>query len=898
MNRIIIALSIITFLGLTSCTFKNEMIQPTDLRTEYLKNPIGLGTRSLRLTWRFEGLNSNLAIAKAKVDIWKNSDRNGARIQIIKESADGSLITSVTLPDTLKPLSCYWWNVTVWDDRGKKHPASELASFETAMFSEKEWRAKWISDQQDKEYEPAPLFRKNIEIAAKKILSARAYISATGYYEMSINGKRVGRNYLDPGYTNFEKRVLYSTYDITDLLSKGVNTLAVVLGNGWYNVQGPAIWNFHKASWRNRPRLLAECHIHYADGTEEIIQTDNTWKTSTGACTYNCIYSGDHLDLRLEEKGWESPGFDDSKWKPAIPVPSPSSSLVAQQTPGICITEEFKALDMKKINDRLYVYTFPKNLAGFCRLKVKGDPDTRITLKHGEILQDGRLEQRNVNFFFYPRNPGEVFQQDEVILRDADEWIEFMPSFTYHGFQYVEVESSKPVELTKESLTALFVHTDVKSTGYFECSNQTLVKIWEATRQSYLSNLESIPTDCPQREKNGWTADAHISVDLGLLNFDGITVYEKWMNDFIDMQCEQGDITAIIPSSGWGRGKSTGPVWDAALFIIPNALYQYYGDSHCIQQMIPTLDRYLAYLEKEEENGLLMFGLGDWVPYKSKTNNTYTSTAYYFLDYKLRALFAKILGKDDSRFLAKAEKIRQTVNHHFFNAETNTYAEGTQTAQALALYLGLPPEDKEKQVAEKLHELVAGNGYFLDFGVLGSKTIPAMLTKYGYVEDAMKMVTKTEEPSWGYWVEKLGYTTLAEQWKSDPVQNGTSLNHVFLGDVSAWMMNHLAGINHDPQTPGFTHILIAPHFVQDLSWVKGRYQSVKGLISSEWKRENGKIILNVTIPAGCSASVVVGGMQRKEVRAGNLFGSICILKDLRKTAMRMVIRARKIDLRV
>ena len=284
--------------------------------------------------------------------------------------------------------------------------------------------------------------------------------------------------------------------------------------------------------------------------------------------------------------------------------------------------------------------------------------------------------------------------------------------------------------------------------------------------------------------------------------------------------------------------------------------------------MIPALDRYLAYLEKEEKDGLLPFGLGDWVPFKSKTNKTYTSTAYYYLDYKLRASFAKILGEDDSRFLAKAEKIRKTINESFFNTETNTYAEGTQTAQALALYLGLPPVDKEKQVARKLHELVTGNNYFLDFGVIGSKTVLRMLTKYGYMEDAMKMVTKTQGPSWGYWIDKLGYTTLEEEWMTDPVKSGSSLNHVFLGDVSAWMINQLAGINYDPQNPGFAHILITPHFVTELSWVKGEYHSVKGLISSEWKRENGKVILTVTIPTGCHASIITGKGQQTKVGSG------------------------------
>lgn len=869
MNHTIRALSIVAIFIWTGCISKNEKVKTVNLRTEYLDNPIGIGTKTPRLTWRFEGQEADFSVSKVEVYIWEKPGQKAEKNHIEKKNtSEGTLITSVDIPGPLKPLTRYSWDVTVWDMHGRKCHTSEQASFETAMFSANDWQAKWITDSQDKEYGPAPLFRKNMEIAGtKKILSARAYISATGYYEMFINGKRVGKNYLDPGYTDFSKRILYTVHDISTLLTQGKNAVTAILGNGWYNEQGPATWNFHKAEWRNRPRLLAEIHICYDDGTEDVISTDDTWKASTGANIYNCIYTGDHVDLRQEEKGWKLPDFNDSKWAKAEEVPAPVSLLTAQQMPGIGITEEVAASDLKKISDQLYVYSFPKNMSGFCRLKVKGESGTRIALKHSEMLKnDGRVEQRNVDFFFYPRNKGEVFQQDELILRDANEGVEFTPSFTYHGFQYVEVESSKPIELKKESLTALFVHTDVKSVGSFECSNPTLNKIWKATRQSYLSNLESIPTDCPQREKNGWTADAHISVDLGLLNFDGITVYEKWMDDFIDNQRGKGDVTGIVPSNNWGWEQ--GPVWDAALFIIPDALYQYYGDSRCIQKMVPTLDRYLAYLDKEEKEGLIPFGLGDWVPYKSKTNNTYTSTAYYYLDYKLRASFAKILGEDDSRFLAKAEKIRKDINDHFFNPETNAYAEGTQTAQALALYLGLPPEGKEKQVAEKLHGLVAGNNYFLDFGVIGSKTVLRMLTQYGYVEDAIKMAMKTEAPSWGYWVDKLGYTTLAEEWVTDPVKNGSSLNHVFLGDISAWMINQLAGINYDPKEPGFAHILITPHFVTDLSWVKGQYQSVKGLISSEWKRENGKVVLNITIPEGCKASIIIADGFNKEVGAG------------------------------
>ncbi len=456
---------------------------------------------------------------------------------------------------------------------------------------------------------------------------------------------------------------------------------------------------------------------------------------------------------------------------------------------------------------------------------------------------------------------------DVFTLKGTGEEEIFMPSFSYHGFQYVEVESSRPVTLTEENLTGLFMHTDVRPSGSFACSNPLLNKIWEATMQAYRSNLHSIPTDCPQREKNGWTADAHIAIDLGLLGFDGITLYEKWMDDIIDNQREAGEISGIIPSSGWGYGEWPGPVWDAVMFIIPNALYDYYGESRSIERLYPTMLRYLDYLKTKEKDGYLPFGLGDWVYWKATTNNEYTSTAYYYLDYKLMARFASLLGKDAAPYQEKANTLKSLINRKFFNAETGVYAEGTQTAQALALYLGLVPEGKEQLVADKLREVVAGNNYFLDFGLLGSKTVPAMLTKYGYIEDVMKMITKTEAPSWGYWVETMGYSTLPETWTLSPEFADASLNHVFMGDVSAWMMNQLAGINHDDSAPGFRHIRITPHFVKELDWVKGEYHSVRGRIASEWKREGDKVMLTVTIPADCSADIVVGD-QTETVSAG------------------------------
>ncbi|WP_080904437.1 family 78 glycoside hydrolase catalytic domain [Parabacteroides sp. Marseille-P3160] len=845
----------ITILLLTACSVRNEKVTPTHLRTEFLTEPIGIDNPNPRFTWEYSGEEKGFSIRKNEIRIGTDPDR-----------------MEVYIPGSpLKPFTKYYWTVTVWDQKGRRCPTSEPATFETGRMdtSADSWTVPWITDQHDKEFEPAPLFRSTFS-PKDSIREARLYVASAGYHELFLNGERVGENYLDPGYTHFDKRILYVSHDVTDLVQPGQkNALAAVLGNGWYNEQSVAVWNFHLASWRQRPRFSCQLRVTYANGETEKWETnDKEWKTSTGPYTYNNIYSGDHYDARLEEKGWNMADFDDNQWKPAILTHSPAPLIVSQQMPGIRITEEMEPTDMQKFNDQLYVYSFPRNIAGLCRLAVKGEKGTRITIKHGELLKkDGRLEQGNINVYYHPVKPYEIFQTDVFTLAGTGEEEIFMPSFTYHGFQYVEVESSKPVTLAKESLTALFMHTDLPPVGNFSCSNPLLNDIWDATMQSYRSNIHSIPTDCPQREKNGWTADAHIAVDLGLLGFDGITFYEKWMDDFIDNQRKTGDISGIIPSSGWGFGEWPGPVWDAALFIIPNALYNYYGDTLCIRKIYPALERYLDYLKTKEKEGYLTFGLGDWVYWKSTTPNEYTSTAYYYLDYMLMARFASLLGKDPSVYQEKADELKGLINQKFFDAASGRYANGTQTAQALALYLGLPPKGKEQQVADLLHKVVADNQYYLDFGLLGSKTVPAMLTRYGYLSDVMKMVTKTDAPSWGYWVETKGCTTLPETWTLSPEFKDASLNHVFMGDVSAWMMNQLAGINYDATRPGFRHIRFTPHFAEELDWAKGEYHSVRGLITSEWKRDGDSVKLTVQVPADCTAEIQIGD-EVKKVKSG------------------------------
>lgn len=837
----------------------------TNLRCEYLTNPISIDVATPRFTWESDVNQQSFQLLVAtdknllkseRADCWISERING----------ETNLITYKGKP--LKSHSTYYWQIMVWDKKGKKS-VSSIAQFESSKMSSTDWKAQWITDEHAKEYKPSPLFRKTF-VSENHIKKARLYVSGLGYYEMFINGKKAGNSVLDPGYTDFRKRVLYASYDVTKMLQKGKNTLAAVLGNGWFNVQSIAVWNFDMAAWRKRPQLIAELHIEYTNGIKTIIPTDRTWKTATGAYLFNSLYTGDTYDARLEQKGWNTTKFDDSSWKYSQITDSPAPLLLSQSMPSIKKTKEFKAVSMKKFSNKLYVFDMGMNLAGVAQIKLKGKAGTVITLKYSEKIDTtGRADQSNLTIHFKPNknrvpvpevDPNDKFQTDTYILK-GEGTETFTPSFTYHGFQYVEVVSNKPVKLTKESVTAHFIHTDVEQVGSFSCSNDLLNKIWNATRQSYLSNLHSIPTDCPQREKNGWTADAWVSMDFGLQNFDAITVYEKWVNDIVDNEAGKGYISCIIPSAGWDLGNGCGPVWAGAIFFVPDKIDQYYGDITAIKRLYSVCERYLQFLKTQEENGILTQGLGDWVYYKTSTPSTFTSTAFYFEENKLMAQFARKLGKDATPYENKAKELLTTLNIRFFKPDSLIYANGSQAAMATALYFGIVPKEYDSKVAAKLHEMIQKNDYQLDFGMIGSKFMLPVLVKYGYAEAAYKMVTKETVPSWGAFI-KQGYKTLPESWTVNNASNDASLNHIFLGDVSAWMMKTFTGINFDDENRGYSHIIIKPYFVKNLNWAKAEYWSIKGLIKSEWRRKGNIIVLTVTVPTNTTATLFTNKVQK------------------------------------
>lgn len=848
----------------------NQSMLVENMRCEYRNAPLGIDCSAPRFTWTYADAAAKTphsAVSKYRVRVAQRaadlqSDRKC--LWISDRLSVGSATYGGRQP--LQSHTRYYWLVERADAQGRWKVASDISTFETGKMKVSDWTASWVSDDYDKDFAPAPMLRKTFDTWRKPIDHARLYISSAAYYKMWVNGSLVTQIGLNPGYTHYDKRNLYNTFDITKLLKAGENVIGTVLGNGFYNEAAPVgTWDFEKARWRNRPRMICELHIVYKDGTRQRICSDASWKTAIGAYRQDNIYSGDTYDARLETKGWLQPAFSDSGWRNAQCVSAPSPLLKAQNMPLIELDEEIKPVQMTNWGDTVYVFDFGKNISGVCTLTADGEKNTRLELQHGELLKsNGRIEMRNIDIYHKPLS-GLAFQTDVLVLDGKP--CTFTPAFTYHGFQYVEIRANKPVRLTKESLKARFFHTNVEQVGHFSCSNEVLNQLWKACNQSYLCNLMSIPTDCPQREKNGWTADGHVTVDLGLLNFDGMTSYEKWIDDMIDNQTTEGRIAGIIPSSGWGYADWIGPVWDAALFIVPMSLYNYYGDTRSIEKIWDTCVRYLDYLAaREDSDRTVTYGIGDWVFYKTETPTAYTTTCYYYLDNLYMAQFATLLGKDGRKYAEKATYLKDLIHRKYFDETKKVYANGSQAAQGVALYLDIVPQAYRQVVADNLAEMIRQNGEQLDFGMLGSKTVLRMLVKYGHEDLAFRLATSTKAPSWGNWMKK-GSTTLPETWVLSPEFRDASLNHMFLGDINAWMYNALAGINYDPQQPGFSHIIIQPCFPKGLDWVKSEYKSVKGMIRSEWKRNGNKIDLKLTIPTGTTATVDCLG-KRQELSAG------------------------------
>lgn len=813
----------------------NPPAKPSVLKCEHLINPIGIDVQHPRFSWQLA--DDRQGATQTAYQVTVSADLSDTANAILWRS--GKIISQSNLVyykgKALKPFTKYYWKLELWDKDGKKIAAAETATFETGMMDMKNWKGFWISDVNDVKLKPAGLFRKEFN-SRKKIKAARAYIAVAGLYELYINGKKIGNHRLDPMYTRFDRRTMYVSYDVTANLNSGANAIGVMLGNGWYNHQSTAVWNFHNAPWRARPAFCMDLRIIYEDGSVETVSTGKDWKASTGAVIFNSIYTAEHYDARLEQSGWNTIGFDDKEWKNVIYRAAPSSNIVSQCMYPVENVEKIEAKECKKINDTVYLFDLGRNIAGVSLFTIRGEAGTVFRLKHAEQLDsNGRADQSNINVHYRPTDNTDPFQTDIFILSgNGDE--SFMPRFNYKGFQYVEVSASKPVQLTAQNLVGYFMHSNTPPVGKIHSSNNTINKIWEATNNSYLSNLFGYPTDCPQREKNGWTGDAHIAIETGLYNFDGITIYEKWLADHRDEQQPNGVLPSIIPTGGWGYEWGNGPDWTSTIAIIPWNIYLFYGDEKLLADSYENIKKYVDHIDELYPSGLTTWGLGDWVPVKSKSPVELTSTAYYFADATILSKAAKILRKkeDQKKYSDLAEKIKNAFNNKYLHKETGIYGTGLQTELSVPLLWGLVPAEMKAKIATSLAKRVEADNFHLDVGLLGTKAILNALSENGYADIAYKVASQETLPSWGWWIVN-GATTLYENWPID-AKSDISRNHIMFGEIGAWLFKGPGGIKPDEKQPGFRNTLLEPHFVAGLDSFEASHDGPQGTILSSWKK--------------------------------------------------------------
>jgi alpha-L-rhamnosidase len=856
LNRCLNIKLLALLLSVFGCSEVSDECNIVNLKCEYIVNPLGIDEPHPRFTWQmaddrqgaeqtayelFMGTDS-IGVANRRGNVW-NSGKISSNINLMKYPGD-----------SLKPFTRYYWSVIIWDQNRKPSTNSTVAFFETGMINSRNWKGSWISDSRDIDLKPAPYFRKSFTVS-RKVISARQYIAVGGLYELYINGTKVGNHSLDPAYTRFDRRTLYLSNDVTSMIHEGENSIGVHLGNGWYNHQSTAVWYFDEAPWRARPKFCTDLRITYEDGSVETIASGTDWKTSLSPVIFNSIYTGEHYDARLNQPGWNMAEFDDSKWKNAIPVGAPSNNIVSQVMHPIRITEKIPAKSVTRLNNNTWLFDLGRNIAGTSGIKLSGEAGTVIRMKHAERLNNnGWADQSNIDVHYRPTDESDPFQTDIFTLSGIGEEF-FMPRFNYKGFQFVEITSDKPVVLTNESLTGYFMHSDVPVAGRIESSDTVLNRIWQATNNSYLSNLYGYPTDCPQREKNGWTGDAHIAVETGLYNFDGITVYEKWLNDHLDEQQPNGVLPAIIPSSGWGYTWANGPDWTSTIAIIPWSIYLFYGDSHLLEKCYDNIKRYVDHITEISPSGLTDWGLGDWIPIKSVASKELTSSVYYFIDVTILAKTAALFGNqsDYEEYSALAGKIKHAINEKYLNKESGIYGKGLQTELSVPLKWGLVPDDLKSRVADNLARSVEAGNNHMDVGLLGTKAILNALSENGYSDLAYTLATQATYPSWGWWIVN-GATTLYENWPIDS-NSDISMNHIMFGEIGAWMYKALGGIFPDEENPGFRNVILKPNFVKGLGHFEAKYEGPFGTIVSSWKKEGEKVLYKIIIPPNSTATL-------------------------------------------
>ncbi len=845
-------------------------LTPVELRCEYYVNPLGVDVPQPRLFWKLASkqrgqyqtayqilvASTPELLAKDTGDLWDSGKVVSDETTHIKYAGR-----------PLKSSQQAFWKVRVWDKHGRASAWSKPASWTMGLLDDNDWKASWIGSTTNHE----TLILRREFVVKRGLRRALIHVCGLGQYELTLNGKRVGDDFFPPGWTKYDKTCLYDTRELTHLLRPGSNTIGLMLGNGMYHVEG-APGRFKKFKGSFGPlKAIAHIRLEYNDGSTEVICTDTSWRVHPGPITFGCVFGGEDFDARLVQHGWDKPGFNDSSWEPATVLPGPGGKLrgLSCAAPPIRAFEVFKPISASSPTNSVTVYDLGQNASIMIRLKVRGPAGSMVRVVPAELVDTNGFVDRGS----CGGRRGLAYWQYTLAGRGTEK---YAAKFYYHGARYLQVEryhapgqAALPVV---ESIEGVAVHSASEPVGEFECSNSLFNRIRKLVRWAQRSNMMSVLTDCPHRERLGWLEQYHLNGPSIRYEFDLNALYTKGMNDIADSQLENGLVPTIAPEYTIFRDPNDttrprnnfgdSPEWSSAAVIVPWQQYLFAGDTELFHRHYNMMNRYVTYLGSRATNYIVNYGLGDWYdigpnpPGVSQlTPVALPATAFYYYDNWVLAQVAALLGKPNeaAEFAACAQAIRAAFNRVFFDAEKRCYATCSQTANAIPLVMNIVEPEMRAAVLDALVQDVRAHTNSVTAGDVGHRYLIRALADAGRSDVLYDMHNQSDRPGYGYQL-KMGATSLTEAWDA---RRRSSQNHFMLGHIVEWFYHDIAGIQPDPSAPGFKKVIIAPQPVGDLTWARASYNSIRGKISSEWHRRGNKFTLEVSIPPNTTATVVV-----------------------------------------